>query len=161
MRQLLWLSVFPALLAGCAPLSVHPLSDDANSQIEDRLMELNRDLGIPPVIELACLVIDDGFFEDRLIGVWRQKTALGDRSKYAQFTIGIAEGKERTHEAVAVSLDDDRTVKVERITFWATKINGRTYLTVLLPDESMPARYANVICDFPADGQLQIALLNE
>lgn len=126
-----------AALAGCGPVSLHPLSDESNSEIDERL-----------------------------IGVWRQKGMPGDASHRPEFTIGIAAGKERTHEAASVSLTDDREVKVERVTLWATKINGRTYLSVRLPNETPPnekitAKYSLAICDVSAEGELQIALLNE
>ena len=97
------------LLPGCGGvLSDHPLSTDADSVVDDRL-----------------------------IGWWEQIPKPGDEAKpQGRFLIGRLAGSENTLELVTLELGQDDTVTVERRRIYTVRLGGTWHLSLANEDKA-------------------------
>lgn len=126
-------------LTGCElPVSVHPVSDEKTSEIDEKLLGTWE--MVPPA--------DADATPDGVPGRW---------------VIGRVAGKERTQEIVFVELDGDGFVQVRRPEIFCTTIGKQRFIsTVMNPQEPKEKHvYCILLYDFEGDDQVQFMTLNK
>ena len=107
--KLILLTILPALGSGCThPLSVHPLSDEKTSVMDERL-----------------------------IGHWQLVEMEKQRDRnMALFVVGRVQDTENTLELVFADVTQSGNVKIFRQSLYLTSIAGHNYLSVEYPYEA-------------------------
>lgn len=128
-----------ALLAGCElPVSVHPLSDEATST-----------------------------FDERLIGNWEKLPLAGESPDpgdvQPRFAFGRVAGKPNILECVATELDGDGFVQVRRIPLFPCKLGELNYLSVIMnPDEPKEKQvYLVMLYELKDENELHFHLMEK
>jgi hypothetical protein len=126
-------------LVGCElPVSVHPLSDEATSTLDERL-----------------------------IGNWelvpREDQTLEPGQVPARFVFGKSAGKPNILECVATELDGDGFVKVQRIPLYPRQLGELRYLSVMLnPEEPKEKQvYLIMLYELKDEEELRFHLLSK
>jgi hypothetical protein len=128
----------PFLFSGCVvPISDHPLSDESNAQLDMQL-----------------------------VGFWEVINSEDDRQTGIRYSIGLAEEKNRTFEAISTEITKSGQIRVMRCTFCAAVIDQQRYVSVSCPDEPgfLILKYQSLrdkARDAPAEGARTGQLLDD
>lgn len=128
-----------ALLAGCdLPVSVHPLSDEETSRLDERL-----------------------------IGQW-ELSALGDRAPepdepLPRYAFGRVKDKPNVLESVFLELDGEGHVQVRRVNLYATRLGELSYLSVPDSGPSVDEKpvYTILHYELAGENELRMYVLNK
>jgi hypothetical protein len=141
MRRVCYLLAALGLIAaaGCElPVSVHPLSDEKTSKIDERL-----------------------------IGTWEHVPKAGEeRGANAvppRWLIGRMAGKENLHEVVVLELDGDGHAQVQRLALMATQVGELRYVSILAnPTEPKEKQAYFLLCyEFVDENTVRFTGLNK
>ena len=133
-------AVVGLLLTGCElPVSVHPVSDEKTSEIDEKL------LGTWELVPPADAEPPE---PNAVPGRW---------------VIGRVAGKERTQELVVVELDGDGHVQVRRSEIFCTTVGKQRFLSAVMNPHEPKAKqvYYILLYDYDGDDRVRFTSLNK